>query len=148
MGDVRLTNKLRKFGNLEGKDKWMFLHAALWLAAARMMLLVMPFRKLAARLSSKGEAEVGVADEELLRRIGTAVGAAAGNVPWRSDCFPQAIAGHMLLRHHGYRSTIHLGVERGSGDGLKGHAWLTSGDAVVTGGEDLHRYVETLRIDG
>ena len=126
----------------------MLLHAALWLVAARVMLLIMPFPKLAVSLSGESRPEVGAPDSELLRRIGAAVGAAAGNVPWRSDCFPQAIAGHMLLRHHGCGSTIHLGVERGSGDDLNGHAWLTSGDTVVTGGEDLDRYVETLRIDG
>jgi hypothetical protein len=40
----------------------------------------------------------------------------------------------MLLKHHGYGSTIHLGVKR-VGDGeLEGHAWLTCGDVVVTGG--------------
>ena len=143
-----MTDKLRRFGRLEGRDKWMLFHAALWLAAARVMLMAMPFPKLASSLSGKDREEVDAPDAELLRRISAAVGAAAGNVPWRSDCFPQAIAGHMLLRHHGYRSTIHLGVERGGGDDLKGHAWLTSGDTVVTGGENLDRYVETLHIDG
>ena len=126
----------------------MLLHATLWLALARIMLLVMPFRKLAALLSRGENAEGSAPDPELLARIGNAVGAAAGNVPWRSDCFPQSIAGWMLLKHHGYSSTIHLGVER-VGDGeLEGHAWLTCGDAVVTGGEGLDRFVETHRLGG
>lgn len=126
----------------------MLLHATLWLAMARITLLVMPFRKLAALLSRGQNGEESTPDPELLERIGYAVGAAAGNVPWRSDCFPQSIAGWMLLKHHGYNSTIHLGVQR-LGDGeLEGHAWLTCGDVVVTGGEGLDRFVETHRLGG
>jgi hypothetical protein len=121
----------------------MLLHATLWLAMARITLLVVPFRKLATVLSRGQYTEENAPDPELLERIGYAVGAAAGNVPWRSDCFPQSIAGWMLLKHHGYGSTIHLGVKR-VGDGeLEGHAWLTCGDVVVTGGEGLDRFVET-----
>jgi hypothetical protein len=124
----------------------MLLHATLWLAMARITLFVMPFRKLAASLSRGQNAAGSTPDPELLERIGYAVGAAAGNVPWRSDCFPQSIAGWMLLKHHGYNSTIHLGVKRVGDGALEGHAWLTCGDVVVTGGEGLDRYVETHRL--
>lgn len=126
----------------------MLLHATLWLALARIMLLVMPFQKLAAKLSGERAAGKGDPETELVQRIGFAVRAAAGNVPWSADCFPQSIAAHMLLRHYGHDSTIHLGVERAGDDELCGHAWLTCGGAVVTGGEDLDRYVETLRLGG
>ena len=64
------------------------------------------------------------------------------HVPWRSDCFPQTIAARMLLKRHGYASTIHIGVERIGDDELKGHAWLTCGETVITGGTDLDRYPE------
>ena len=148
MAGTRLTDRFRRFRGLEGRDKRMFLHATLWLGVARLMLFFLPFRKLATILSGKHGALKGDPEPELLQRIGSSVRAAAGSVPWRSDCFPQSIAAHMLLRHHGYKSTIHLGVERVGDDELSGHAWLTCGGAVVTGGEDLDRYVETLRIDG
>ena len=77
-------------------------------------------------------------------KTATAVAAAANNVPWRSDCFPQTIAARGLLLTYGYRSTIHLGVER-AGDGILGHAWLTCGDVVVTGDSELDRYTEIHR---
>ena len=78
-------------------------------------------------------------------KAGTAVRAAANNVPWRSDCFPKAIAARTLLKQAGFASTIHIGVEK-SGEGkLAGHAWLTCGDTVVTGGEDIDRYTEMHR---
>jgi hypothetical protein len=51
MAARRLADKLRRFRALECRDKWMLLHASVWLAMARIMLLVMSFKKLAAVLS-------------------------------------------------------------------------------------------------
>jgi hypothetical protein len=145
---VPRTDKLQRFFALSGPDKWMLLHASVWLALARLMLLFLPFNKLAAKLPGKqGTTTVGV-NTELFERIGYAVRAAANNVPWRSDCFVQGIAGWMLLKHHGYNGTIHLGVEKTDEDSLAGHAWLTCDDTVITGGADRYRYAEIHRLGG
>jgi hypothetical protein len=146
MRTERWSQKFAKFRALSGGDKWMLLHAAVWLATARLMMLLMPFRKLAARLSADSGSATGEPPPELLRRVGVAVRVAAANVPWRADCFPQSIAGRMLLKHHGCSSTIHLGVDRVGKSDLIGHAWLTCGDTVITGGEDLDRYAEIHRL--
>ena len=50
----------------------------------------------------------------------------------------------MLLKHHGYPSTIHLGVEKRCSDSLAGHAWLTCGGTIVLGGKESARYTEML----
>jgi len=138
--------KIRKFSDLGGGDKWLLLRAVGWLGVARVMLIVMPFQRLAERLSVPVTTSAPSPDEEVLQRIGFAVAAAANNVPWRSDCFPQAIAASRLIKGYGYSSTIHLGVERTGDEGLAGHAWLTCGDTVVTGGSDLDRYTEVHRL--
>ena len=127
---------------LDGADKWLLLRATAWLAIARIMLVVMPFKRLSARLSTESNSTQIEPDQDLLQRIGFAVSAAADNVPWRSDCFPRTIAARMLLKRFGYASTIHFGVDRVGEDGLEGHAWLTCGETVVTGGGELDRYTE------
>ena len=127
---------------LDGADKWLLLRATAWLAIARIMLVVMPFRHLSARLSATSNSTQFEPDQDLLQRIGYAVSAAANNVPWRSDCFPQTIAARMLLKRFGYASTIHFGVDRVGEDRLEGHAWLTCGETVVTGSGELDRYTE------
>ena len=146
MSTARPKNKLSRFSALEGADKWLLLRAVGWLAYARLMLVVMPFDRLAARLSVKGNDLSAQPDPEYLKRISFAVPAAANIVPWRSDCFPQAIAARMLLKRQGYESTIHLGVEKTSPDAVAGHAWVTCGEIVVTGGEQADRYVEIHRL--
>jgi hypothetical protein len=146
MQSARLSYKLRRFGALPSADKWLLLRAVLALGLARAQLVFMPFPKLVERLSGF-EGEAG-ADPELLNRVGYAVDAAAGSVPWRSDCFPRAIAAYRLLKRYGIGSTIHLGVERGGENDLLGHAWVTSGDTVVVGGAELDRYTEIHQITG
>jgi hypothetical protein len=146
MANVQQTGKWRRFMQLDGADRWLLLRAIGWLATARIMLVAMSFERLSARLSVTSDSSLTEPDPDLLQRIGFAVAAAANNVPWRSDCFPQTIAARMLLKRFGYASTIHFGVERAGEDVLNGHAWLTCGETVVTGGTDLDRYVEIHRL--
>ena len=146
MGNVRQTNKWRRFMQLGGADRWLLLRATGWLLIARIMLVALSFERLSARLSAINQSSQIEPDADLLQRISFAVSAAANNVPWRSDCFPQTIAARMLLKRFGYASTIHFGVERAGEDDLSGHAWLTCGESVVTGGAELDRYVEMHRL--
>lgn len=139
-------SKPGRFLQLDSADKWLFLRAVGWLAVARIRLVVTPFARLAETLARNSGSAGIEADPVLLERIGFAVRAAANNVPWRSDCFPQAIAAHKLLKSSGYASTIHLGVEKPDDNALVGHAWLTCGDTVVTGGETMDRYSEVHRL--
>ena len=144
MGIGQWTSKVRRFWELSPADKWLFLRAVYWLAVARIWLARVSFPDLAARLSTNEGTEA--ADPELLQRVAHAIAAAGGNVPWRSDCFPQAIAANKLLQGYGYQSTIHLGVDKAGKTQLLAHAWLTCGETVVTGGEDLDRYTEMLTL--
>ena len=143
----RLRGKLQKFGELSAADKWLVVRAVFWLGIARIMLAVMPFRRLSERLASDRTNSPPQPDAEYLERVGFAVRAAANNVPWRSNCFPQAIAARMLLRRQNYSTTIHLGVEKDGDGDIAGHAWLTCGETVVAGGDDLERYTEMHRIN-
>ena len=139
-------SKLRRFHQLEGEDKRLLLSAIGWLLVARIQLVVTPFDQLASRLSSENDGGHQVPDPKWLQRIGFAIRAAANNVPWRSDCFPQAIAARKMLARNGCASTIHLGVEKAGAHAIAGHAWLTCGENIVTGGEQLDRYVEIHRL--
>ena len=146
MAMANWKDNLEKFSALSGADQWLFVRAAFWLLIARIRLAVVPFRKLSTRLSGEQQAEAQMPDPDLLQRIGRAVAVAANHVPWRSDCFPQTIAGRSILKRYGIASTIHFGVERIGEKDLAGHAWLTCGETVVTGDIDLERYTEVHKV--
>ena len=145
MASANWKDNLEKFGELSGAEQRLFVRAAFWLLVARVRLAVVPFRKLTERLSGEQQVEAQMPDPDLLQRIGRAVATAANHVPWRSDCFPQTIAGRSLLKRYGIASTIHFGVERIGEKDLAGHAWLSCGETVVTGNTDLDRYTEIHR---
>jgi hypothetical protein len=142
----RLRDKLRRFAALDGMDRDLLMRAVGWLAVARVMTLLMSFKRLAASLSVSDGPTGREADPEVISKVSWAIAAAANNVPWRSDCFPQTIAASKILQKCGHGSTIHLGVERTSDDNIAGHAWLSCGGTVVVGGEDLDRYTEMHRL--
>lgn len=141
------TSKLRKFSRLTPADQWLLVRAALWLGFARTLLATMSFGRLSEHLAAEPGKAGTPPDREYVDRVGYAVRAASGAVPWRADCFPQTIAARMLLKRKGYNSTIHLGVEKAGGGNIAGHAWLTCDGVLVTGGEDLDRYTEMHRIN-
>ncbi len=125
-------NKLRRLG---WGDRLLLAEAAVSLTAARLAVLVVPFRWIAPRLgrTMASSPMEDPADPELPRRIGWAVGAASRHLPWRSRCLAEAIAGKAMLRRRAVASTLYLGLAKGERANLESHAWLRCGSRVVIG---------------
>jgi hypothetical protein len=135
-------------------DRVLFAEAMLRLAAARLLLLLFPFRTIARRLARGRNAAVpeasrlhgqpvGSDDEPVLRRIRWALAAASRRAPWRCQCLEQSIAGKLMLRARGIPNTLYLGFAK-SGQSAA-HAWLRSGtfdvtESEVTEGEEGGRF--------
>ncbi len=80
---------------------------------------------------SPGDIESG--PETRTRQIGWAVRAVAQRTPWKSNCLVHALAAKIMLRRRGIASTVYLGVAKDRGKDLNAHAWLRSGDVILTG---------------
>lgn len=74
------------------------------------------------------------APSALLRRVGATVAIVSRAVP-RATCLVQALTAQIVLgiRHHPSEIIIGIDAERVA-DFASAHAWLMSGDVVVTGG--------------
>lgn len=70
-----------------------------------------------------------------IRDVCWAVEAVARHSRVRFVCFPQSLAGSMLLHRRGVASTLHYGVARVDGK-LVTHTWLEAGGRVVLGAEE------------
>jgi hypothetical protein len=110
------------------------------LALASLAVRLAPFRRIAAIASRPGRRRDGAADEAFLRKVRWAVEAWAKRVPWRTVCFQKGLAVHFMLRRRGIASTLHYGVAREDGSGLKSHVWVTVGGRAVVGGEEAPRF--------
>lgn len=141
MSPNRFSRRLRMFLAYGPARQALVAEAAVSLLAARLMLLRMPFQRLAARWgdfqpSSAGEvvAPAGpLYQRQTAQAIGWAVRAAASAVPFKAMCLQQAVAARSMLARRGIASVIHYGAGRDGDGALIAHAWLDAAGEEVTG---------------
>lgn len=117
--------------SLSGSEMIFLGRCLLVVAAVRLGLTLLSYnrvRSLVTRLDARQCASMGE-----LRRVAWGVAAAARFVPY-STCLTQALSGQYILARQGNASKIRIGIERGTGDQLKAHAWLVSDNHIVLGG--------------
>ena len=68
-----------------------------------------------------------------MRRLSWAIELMSRYTPWESKCLVQAITGKLFLRQRRIENTLYLGVAKTQEESLIAHAWLRSGDDIVTG---------------
>ena len=139
----RVSRKLRRFGEIGARRRALVMEAALWLLAARIALIAVPFPRLARRLGAfvpPTDARVARvaegcsdADARLAAEIGWATVRAARHVPFKAVCLPQAMAARIMLRRRGVASVLHFGAARGTDKPIDAHAWLDAAGVEVTG---------------
>ena len=135
-----------KWISLDWSQRLVLLEAACNLAAAQVAVRILPFRWLAPRLGSLGEASIErpISQEQQreAQQVGWAVTALARYFPWDAKCLAQAVAGKWMMQRRGIPSTLYLGVERihGGEKWLEAHAWLRCGTDIVTGERQHERF--------
>ncbi len=131
-------------------ERWLILEAFVLLGAARLGVLILPFRVLAKSLGTHmQEQQTPLKPDELqrARTIGATVRATANHTPWESVCLPQAIAAKWMLKRRRIASTLYLGVmkDETKTEKLSAHAWIRTGSVILTGakGHRLYTVVST-----
>lgn len=117
------------------------------LALFRLLTAVLPFPVVRRMLGEDRAGAEPVVETTLGRteraraiQISAVVQAAAARTPWRSDCYPQALAARTFLAARRIPHVVSFGVRRENGE-LRAHTWVRAGDVPVTGG-DGSRYAE------
>lgn len=138
---------VRRLVGFSRKERRLFLESLLWGGLFRLIILLVPFRRIAPRL---GVHMVETPSDELsperlllAREVAIAIGRASRHVPWEAKCLVQAMTGKKMLRRRGIETTLYLGVAKKDGEGKEGlqaHAWLRCGDKVILGGGGLKAF--------
>ena len=113
--------------------------ALLWLTVARLLLSMLPFRKVAALLGleeSRLPSPSRPVDPATLAAVGWVIPALARRLPWSSTCLVRALAGARLLRRRDVPVTLHLGARSAGNGTLLAHAWLSAGGRILLGERD------------
>jgi hypothetical protein len=109
--------------------------AAAALLVADVLVRVMPFRRIAARIERDLGGTPPPSPIGVVRRVQWAVAAAHRRLPW-IPCLATAVAANRLLARRGVASTLWLGVRPDGDAGFAAHAWLEAESCVVTGGRE------------
>ncbi|MBD9362431.1 lasso peptide biosynthesis B2 protein [Methylomonas fluvii] len=141
-----ITRKIRSFARLSRFEKAWLLPAWFLLGLSRLLILLVPFRLLVLGFGTPYGSNawvplLGAREEAMALAISRIVLSAARNTPWKSNCFPQALAARMLLGFYGVPYVLFFGVTRDIAETkMKAHAWVAAGRIRVTGGESFSRF--------
>lgn len=135
-----LYSKIRK---VSSKDWGLFIKAIFWTGIARVLILLVPLKRFSFLLGTHMKVTPETAASEnmvLLRAVGIAITRASRFVPWRCKCYEQAIAAKIILRGYRLQTTLYYGVAKDQDKKLIAHAWVRSGDFIVTGQPGMKRF--------
>lgn len=138
-----MWNDLKHYRRISPARRRLLWEAFAALAIARMAMLCVPFRRIAAWLGTPGAESPPTATAEEMRTaeaVGWAVGVLGRRVPWDGRCLAQTLAATGMLRRRGLEGTVSFGACQGESEGFDAHAWLRVGPCVVTGGPAHQRF--------
>jgi hypothetical protein len=134
-----LTGKLQTLKGLPADTVLLFTKAVFISAAVRFTLLFLSFSRVMNWLGNAGKEtpqhNSGI-DEHYVQKVKTAVWLCNKYTPWKTECYVQALTARLLLRQKQVPSTIYIGFRKRAGGKFEGHAWLRSGELIVTGNKD------------
>lgn len=147
MNLLRFPRKINKFIKLSRKDKNILLEAFIISGIIRFAILFIEFKKLAViygKYKEETNIEVSQWEEKIIFRIGWAVNEISYRTPWKSKCLVKALTAQIMLERRKISSTLYLGVAKDRNK-LIAHAWLRSGQVIVTGAREMPGFKEVAR---
>lgn len=103
------------------------------LALASALIVLLPFRRIAALAAGTQGLDRPLIPPEEGQWISRAIGAWAALVPWRAVCFQQGLAALLMLRRRRQQATLFYGAAHGADGALVAHVWVRSGNQDVIG---------------
>lgn len=117
--------------------------AGLCLFVARLAVWVVPFRRLAARVGdvmAESPEQCNEAQRTLAAQVGWAIRGLGRSIPGMRQCLVQSLAATWMLRRRAIPSTLYFGLAKDDAGELLAHAWVRSGELVLTGAEGRNDY--------
>ena len=141
---LRLIRRLAlRFRQIDNRRRALLIEAVAGLLAARLALIFIPFPLLARRLGAfvrpsdprarTTKAAASPEQTHLAEAISWAVTRAAGYMPFKAVCLPQAMAARLMLKRRDVRSVMHIGAAKATDKPFDAHAWLDAAGVEVTG---------------
>jgi hypothetical protein len=135
--------RIHKFLRLPWEDRLLLIESAFLLAAIRVGLRLLPFKKLLGFLARATPSRPSLRDSDKVfsDKVAWALGVARHYLPGVYTCLVQALAAKVIFGRRGHPARLRIGVERNEAEEFRAHAWVEHEGRVVVGGEEeLTRY--------
>ncbi len=136
-----------KFYKLKGAERSLFVKAYMLSIVYSFYVLLVPKRIIFRGLGIKGlDSPFDLNDKQkpIVLSLEKSMRRAIRFLPWKIRCFARAITAKRILGKQNIPSTIYFGVAKDSYSKMIAHAWLRSGDIIVTGKEEMGRFTTIL----
>lgn len=141
----------RRFLNQPANRRRLLIEACLYLIWAKLLLLVLPFRRLTP-LFRKRPSSLALPDSEARQRlrqdISWAIDKISASLPGEITCFPRAIAAQAMCRRRGMGVVLYYGAATLPGAGLSAHVWVMDDTEGVIGHQIAADYRILARFPG
>ena len=134
--------RLQKFNQLSRPEKLLFLQTMLVLTSVTLGLRTIPWLKLQRLLLNIANWHARSAVRRVsLQSITRSIRTASYYIP-KATCLPQALTAQHLLIWNSYPADFQIGVANDANGKLEAHAWVTSQNKIIAGGERaINRFV-------
>jgi hypothetical protein len=139
--ETSVASSLTVWRAITWRERVLFVEAWVLLVSARLICKVVPFGRIY-KVAGQSAAFVADSDEtQKIVQIRQAIDRASARVP-RATCLTRGLAAVVLLRFARLPYRLEIGVLKGADGAFSAHAWVLSGENVVTGNlPDLSGYV-------
>lgn len=132
----KLERILKKFIRLSYKMKLVIVFSFFLSGIIRFLILIIPFRRLSGIMGKEMIESPKTLDpisQARAFKVGWAINTVCNHTPWESKCLVRALTALIILKALHIPSTLYLGVSRNNSSQLAAHAWLRSGEIILTG---------------
>ena len=121
-------------------ERVLFVEAWLLLVSATLICKLVPFQRIYKVAGQSAASVPNSAATHEIAQIRQAIDRATASVP-RTTCLTRGLAAAVLLRFTGLPYRLAIGVRKGTEGAFSAHAWVLSGENIVTGNlPDLPSY--------
>jgi hypothetical protein len=127
--------------NRTSVDYILFVEAWCLLHVAKLVIVFMPFKKIASWMGNLGvESAHNLLSTEIALKVEYAVRIASRYTLHQSKCYDQALTAKALLGQCSLPATIYFGLAKENENQLMAHAWVRCGHSIISGKAGMERF--------
>jgi hypothetical protein len=128
---------------LSNTQRLLLCEAFIFLVLAKIYINIMPFKQLLMMLgrTTIKDGCQGAEREQQCKHVVWAVNCITNKLPIKFVCFPRGITVKTMLAKRSISTTLYYGVSRLQTNNMSAHVWITDGEKVLIGFDDLQNYV-------